>query len=638
MHARRRTERRTSNEGGRGHALVLAGLALPFLIGFYALVLGYWAHPASAGRQLRLDEFLTLVGNGQVSSATILSGDDRITGAFAGGAYWVDFPGGHESLFARLTGALEAGGVPTTVRRQPLKSLVGPVSTLLPVLILGDLIVIVTLLARSGAGPAGGFGRAGACQVGDGGSAVLTFADVAGADEAVEELAELVDYLAHPERFAAMGAAVPKGVLLSGPPGCGKTRLARAVAGESGVAFFSISGSDFVEMFVGVGAARIRDLFATAAAAAPAIVFIDEIDALGRTRSATVSGGSDEREATLNQLLVAMDGFAAGSGVVVMAATNRPDMLDPALLRPGRFDRHITVDPPDLVGREAVLALHCRDKPLADGLDLRWVARRTVGFSGAELANVVNEAALLATRRGSDDIGVAQFSEAVERVVAGPERRSRVLSPADRHRIAVHEAGHAVSAAALPGADAVAKVSIVARGHGGGFTWYTAQADQVLATRGQLTDRLVTLLGGRAAEELVFDEPSTGSADDVAQATRLARRMVAELGMSDDLGPLAFTSADGPGGDWSSAVAGEVDREVQALVRQAMARALAIVRSNVATLVRLADELAANESIEGAALDAVLASVAPRPGPDTIPRLASAFSYEHMTRSPAPPG
>jgi len=626
MQARRSTERRTSNEGGRRDALVLAGLALPFLIGCYALVLGYWAHPASAGRQLRLDQFLTLVGKGQVSSATILSGDDRITGRFDGGRYWVDFGGGHESLFARLTGALETGGVPTTVRRQPLKSLVGPVSTLLPVLILGDLIVMVALMARSGAGPMGTFGKAGARKVGDGGaSPTLTFADVAGADEAVEELAEIVDYLAAPDRYAAMGAAVPKGVLLSGPPGCGKTRLARAVAGESGVAFFSISGSDFVEMFVGVGAARIRDLFATAAAAAPAIVFIDEIDAVGRSRSATASGGSDEREATLNQLLVAMDGFAAGAGVVVMAATNRPDMLDAALLRPGRFDRHITVDPPDLAGREAVLALHGRGKPLADGLDLGWVARRTVGFSGAELANVVNEAALLATRGGRDVIGVAQFSEAVERVVAGPERRSRVLSAGDRHRIAVHEAGHAVSAAALPGADAVAKVSILARGHGGGFTWYTPQADQVLATRRQLTDRLVTLLGGRAAEELVFGGPSTGSADDVAQATRLARRMVSELGMSDELGPLAFTSGDAAGGEWSSAVAGEVDREVQALVRQAMARALAIVRSNVATLGRLAEDLVAHESVEGAALDTVLAGVVPCAGVALAPLLASAF-------------
>ncbi len=606
------TTRGNDGQPGPRTALVLAGLALPFLAGLYVIVLAYWAHPASSGRQLRLDQFLAAVDKGRVTSATILPGDDRIVGTFDGGRYWVDYAGGHESLFARLTGALEAGGVPTTVRRQPLKAVVGPVSTLLPVLVLGDLIMIVTLLARSGGNPMTGFGRAGARKVGGPDlSPVLTFADVAGADEAVEELREIVDYLADPARFATMGASVPKGVLLSGPPGCGKTRLARAVAGESGVAFFSISGSDFVEMFVGVGAARIRDLFATATAAAPAIVFIDEIDAVGRARSASAAGGSDEREATLNQLLVAMDGFAAGSGVVVMAATNRPDMLDAALVRPGRFDRRITLDPPDLAGRVAVLALHAQGKPLAEDVDLGWVARRTVGYSGAELANVVNEAALLATRSGTPTIGMTQLSESVERVVAGPERRNRVLSVDDRHRIATHEAGHAVCAAALPGADSVAKVSILARGHSGGFTWYLPQTEQVLATRSQLDDRLVALLGGRAAEELVFGEPSSGSADDLAQATDLARRMIGELGMSDDLGPVAFTTSDGVVQGWSSSTAADVDAQVRATMGAAMARALDIVAANGDVLCRLADELEVYECVEGEALDLVLADVTP---------------------------
>ena len=628
----KRSIERDGNRGGRRNAVLLTGLALPFLIGFYALVLVYWAHPASVGTQLRLDQFITMVGKGEVSSATILSGDDRIVGRFNGGRYWVDFAGGHETLFARLSGALETAGVPTTVRRQPLKALVGPVSTLLPVLILGDLILMIALLARSGSTSMGRFGRAGARRAGDGeASPTLTFADVAGCDEAVEELAEVVDYLANPARFAAMGASVPKGVLLSGPPGCGKTRLARAVAGESGVAFFSISGSDFVEMFVGVGAARIRDLFATAAAAAPAIVFIDEIDAVGRTRSASGTGGSDEREATLNQLLVAMDGFAAGTGVVVMAATNRPDMLDPALLRPGRFDRNITIDPPDLAGRQAVLALHAKGKAMADGVDLEWVARRTVGFSGAELANLVNEAALLATRRGSPAIGVAQLSEAVERVVAGPERRSRVLSADDRRRIATHEAGHAVCAAALPGADPVAKVSILARGHAGGFTWYLPQTEQVVATRSQLGDRLVALLGGRAAEEHILGEPSTGCRDDLTQATRLARKMVAELGMSELLGPVDFSTGDGVGGEWSPSMAGKIDAEIQAAMRRATTRASAIVASNASVLLRLADALSAHESLEGIALDRLLAGVATAPDsrparPALAPQLVSALS------------
>ena len=616
----KRASQNVDNQNGRRTAGLFAALALPFLIGFYVLVLAYWAHPASTGTQLRLDEFITMVGKGEVSSAIILSGDDRIVGTYQGGRYWVDFGSGHETLFARLTSALEAAGVPTTIRRQPLKAVVGPVTTLLPVLILGDLILLIALLARSGGNPMDRFGRAGARRAGENrASPTLTFADVAGCDEAVEELAEVVAYLAAPGRFAAMGAAVPKGVLLSGPPGCGKTRLAQAVAGESGVAFFSISGSDFVEMFVGVGAARIRDLFATATAAAPAIVFIDEIDAVGRTRSASGTGGSDEREATLNQLLVAMDGFTAGTGVVVMAATNRPDMLDPALLRPGRFDRHITIDPPDAAGRQAVLALHAHNKPMADGVDLGWVARRTVGFSGAELANVVNEAALLAARQASSSIGVAQLSEAVERVVAGPERRSRVLSSADRHRIATHEAGHAICAAAVPGADPVAKVSILARGHAGGFTWYLPQTEQVLATRGQLQDRLVALLGGRAAEEHIFGEPSTGSADDLAQATALARKMVVEFGMSDQLGPLSFAAGAGVCDGWSASMGAQIDAAVQAVTRLAMARAMTIMQSNNNVLLDLADELATNESLEGAALDAALANVSSAEAAQFIP-------------------
>jgi len=593
-------------------ALLLCAVALPVLIATYALILGYWARPESSGRELRIDQFVALVDNGQIGSATILSADDRIVGTYGGGQrYWVDFSGGHETLFARLTGALEAAKVPTSVQAQPLKGVVGPVSTMLPVLILGDILVILFLATRSG-NPLGTFGRAGARGVDDA-QQTLTFAEVAGADEAVEELREIADYLSHPDRFAAIGAAVPRGVLLSGPPGCGKTRLARAVAGEASVPFFSISGSDFVEMYVGVGAARIRDLFAQVRAAAPAIVFIDEIDAVGRARSASAAGGSDEREATLNQLLVEMDGFGAESGVVVMAATNRPDILDAALLRPGRFDRRVALDPPDRRGREAILAIHTRGKPIDAGVDLAAVARSTAGFSGADLANVVNEAALLAARRSSQSIEGVDFAEAVERIVSGPSRRSRILTPDDRRRIAVHEAGHALVAAAQPGAAPVTKVSVLTRGHAGGFTLQVPEGDRVLATRSELDGRIAVLMGGWAAERMCLGEASTGSNDDLVRATDLARRMVWECGMGESFGPLAIApmglAGDGSAPAWSEATVAAVDAETRAIVAEACDNAAGIVSANTDLLEALASELAAVESLEGDALDRFLSRV-----------------------------
>jgi cell division protease FtsH len=613
MSVRRRHERQGARAGERGRdrqPLILCVLALPFLVAMYLLVAVVWARPASPGTELRIDQFLAAIEKGQISDATILPDDDRIVGSYAGARYWVDFAGGHETLFARLTGALEQGGVPTSVQRQAFKRLMDPLSVLVPALIVLDGILILVLLTRGGS--MGGFSRAGARRAASD-EATINFDDLAGVDEAVEELKEVRDFLVAPARYASVGASVPKGVLLDGPPGCGKTRLARALAGASNVPFFSISGSDFVEMYVGVGAARIRDLFATAKDSAPAIVFIDEIDAVGRTRAASSAGGQDERESALNQLLVEMDGFDAASGVVVVAATNRADILDPALLRPGRFDRRITVDPPNLRGRRAILGVHARGKPLDEEVDLAAVARRTAGLSGAELANVVNEAALLATRDGRQTIGVDDFSEAVERVVAGLQRRSQVLTPGDRRRIAYHEAGHAVAAAALPGAGRVTKVSIVARRGHGGVTWYAPEDDRVLATRGELEDRIAALLAGREAEVLTFGEPSTGANDDLRRAAALARAMVWECGMGERLRPASTAGGDAGGAGElppsSEQLRAELDREAEAILAQAQDRVQRVLRSNRGVISALADALVAEESVEGDALEGLLEKV-----------------------------
>ncbi len=415
---------------GRRTALILCLLALPVLIGFYVVVL-YFSNPHTPGRQLRLDAYLTLVRQGQVQDATILDVDNRVVGHYTGGRYWIATGTSQLSpIFQQAYAALTQAGVPTVVKQQPLKNLVGPVTTVLPVMILLDgLVIVILLVSGRGADAFGGFGKARARRNVHGESKI-TFADVAGVDEAIEELREVKDYLSSPDRFLAMGASVPKGILLAGPPGCGKTLLARALAGESHVPFFSISGSDFVEIFVGVGAARIRDLFRVTKANAPAIVFIDELDAVGRSRTVGAVSGQDERESTLNQLLVEMDGFDSGSGILVVAATNRPDILDSALLRPGRFDRRITIDRPDIRGRLDILRVHARGKPMAEEVDLELIARRTVGFSGADLANVVNEAAILAfaaRQRGHQVLPSGRGHRTSRRraraEVADPERR-----------------------------------------------------------------------------------------------------------------------------------------------------------------------------------------------------------------------
>jgi len=450
----------------------------------------------------------------------------------------------------------------------------------------------------------------------------VTFADVAGADEAVEELQEIKEFLESPAKFQSMGAKIPKGVLLFGPPGTGKTLLARAVAGEAGVPFFSISGSDFVEMFVGVGASRVRDLFEQAKTNAPAIIFVDEIDAVGRHRGAGLGGGHDEREQTLNQLLVEMDGFDTRAGVILIAATNRPDILDPALLRPGRFDRQIVVDSPDLEGRRAILNVHAKGKPLAKGVGLEVLARRTPGFTGADLANLMNEAALLTARHGFKEIGMPQLEEAIDRVIAGPERKSRLISEDEKRVIAYHEGGHALVGHALPHADPIHKVSIIPRGRALGWTLALPEADKYLVTRSELRDQLTMLMGGRTAEELIFHDPTTGAQNDIERASQIARSMVTEYGMSDLIGPQQLGHKNGEvflGRDlghqpnYSDEVAARIDAEVRKLIDEAHTEALEILTENRKVLDRLAKALVERETLDTPEVMEVLGPVAKRP-------------------------
>src|SRR5499433_2677925 len=449
-----------------------------------------------------------------------------------------------------------------------------------------------------------------------------TFADVAGADEAIEELQEIKEFLQSPGKFQAIGAKIPKGVLLYGPPGTGKTLLARAVAGEAGVPFYSISGSDFVEMFVGVGASRVRDLFEQAKANAPAIVFVDEIDAVGRHRGAGLGGGHDEREQTLNQMLVELDGFDTKGGVIVIAATNRPDILDPALLRPGRFDRQIVVAQPDLAGRKGILKVHARGKPIAPDADLDVIARRTPGFTGADLANVINEAALLTARTNGKQISMASMEEAIDRVMAGPQRKSVLLSESERKLIAYHEGGHALVGHAMANADPVHKVTIIPRGRALGYTLTLPLEDKYLVTRSELSDELAMLLGGRTAEELIFTDPTTGAQNDIERATKIARSMVTEYGMSERLGARKFGSGDGEpflgremghSRDYSEEIASAIDEEVRRLIESAHGEAWEILVQYRNVLDQLVLELMEKETLSRDAVLQVFAPVKTRP-------------------------
>ncbi len=443
----------------------------------------------------------------------------------------------------------------------------------------------------------------------------VTFDDVAGVDEAKEELKEVVEFLKEPQKFISLGARIPKGVLLVGAPGTGKTLMAKAVAGEAGVPFFSISGSEFVEMFVGVGASRVRDLFDQAKRHSPCIVFVDEIDAVGRYRGAGLGGSHDEREQTLNQILVEMDGFDTDTNVIVVAATNRPDILDPALLRPGRFDRRVVLDQPDIRGREAIFRVHIRGKPVAAEIDLELLAQSTPGFVGADIENVVNEAAILAARNGKRRIGMAEFQEAIERVIAGPERRSRVISEEEREVFAYHEAGHAVVAHVLPRCDPVRKISIVARGMAGGYTLTMPEEDHYIMQRSKMEDEMAKMLGGRAAEEIVFDEISTGASDDLGKSTKLARSMVMRYGMSDKLGPLVYGRKEelvflgkeiGEQRDYSEAMAQAIDDEVKAFVMTAHERAKEALTANREGLDRVAEALLDRETLSSEEFEAAM--------------------------------
>jgi len=567
-------------------------------------------------KSIPLDRYTRDLHAGKVGSATIHDQDHTVTGKLTDGTeYKVNFPAQYT---ARLTqDVVDAGVDKFDTDHQGESVWLGLLYGLLPFVLLALVLMWVLGQVQGGGGRVMGFGKARTKTLTKD-QPKVTFADVAGLDEAVEELEEIKEFLESPAKFQKMGAKIPKGVLLYGPPGTGKTLLAKAVAGEAGVPFFSISGSDFVEMFVGVGASRVRDLFEQAKAAAPAIVFVDEIDAVGRHRGAGLGGGHDEREQTLNQLLVEMDGFDQTQGVILLASTNRPDILDPALLRPGRFDRQIVVDRPDLEGRKAILAVHAKEKPLAPGVDLDVIARRTPGFTGADIANLMNEAALLSARHNLKLIGLPQLEEAIDRVMAGPERRSRLISEREKRVIAYHEGGHALVAHALPNTDPVHKISIIPRGRALGYTLTLPTEDKFLVTRSELVDELAMLLGGRTAEELIFADPTTGAQNDIDRATTIARQMVTEYGMSDSLGPMRFGHPQGEvflgrdftsTPDYSDEVAATIDGEVRLLIDHAHDAARQVLADNRDVLDRLARELILHETLEAARVQELFADV-----------------------------
>jgi cell division protease FtsH len=577
------------------------------IVGLILLVLN--ALSPTAQKELSYSEFLSAVEEGKVSSVTIKG--ERVNGVMKDGAsFKTVLPPDPEAI-----PLLKSKGVRITAKPNEVSFLQSFITSWVPFLILMGIWLYFMRQMQAGSGKAFSFGKSRARFFNKEEGKRVTFEDVAGIDECKEEVKEIVEFLKNPHRFTKLGARIPKGILLVGPPGTGKTLLARAIAGEADVPFLSISGSDFVEMFVGVGAARVRDLFAQAKRNAPCIVFIDEIDAVGRYRGAGLGGGHDEREQTLNQLLVEMDGFEANEGIVVIAATNRPDILDPALLRPGRFDRQIVVPIPDLKGREAILRVHTRKTPLADDVDLSLIAKGTPGFTGADLENLVNEAALIAARKGKDKVSMEDFEEAKDKVLMGPERKSMILSEEERRSIAYHEAGHAFVAKFTPGADPVHKVTIIPRGQALGLTQQLPQDDRHIYTKQYLLATITVLLGGRAAEELFLGHVTTGSGNDIERATEIARKMVSQWGMSERLGPLSFGRREEQvflgkelvmHKDYSEKTAQEIDEEVKRIVEECYERAKKILQENAPKVEKLVQILLEKESLSGEELNQIL--------------------------------
>ena len=590
-------------------------------VGFYFLiilvaisVLDYFdgnARNAKAKPELSYTEFMQKAEKGDVKKIVMV--ENTIKGTLTDGTEFRTITPAAPNNDPALLTKLEGKGVEISAQNPPEPPWwTAMLSSVLPLLLLVGVWFFIMQQTQGGGTRVLSFGRSRARSQGNGKSKI-TFLDVAGADEAKQELEEVVEFLKYPKKFNQLGARIPKGVLLFGPPGTGKTLLAKAVAGEAGVPFFSISGSDFVEMFVGVGASRVRDLFDQAKKSAPCIVFIDEIDAVGRQRGAGVGGGHDEREQTLNQLLVEMDGFAANEGIIIIAATNRPDILDPALLRPGRFDRQIVVDKPDIRGRLAILQVHIKGKPMGKDADLDVLARRTPGFTGADLSNLVNEAALLAARRNKKEINMPELEEAIERVMAGPERKSHVMSDDEKKLTAYHEGGHTLVGMMLKHADPVHKVTIIPRGRAGGYTLMLPKEDRSYATRAELMDRLKVAMGGRVAEEVVLKEISTGASQDIKQASRIVRNMIMQYGMSDVLGPVSY----GEGADhqvflgrdfnnqrnYSEEVASEIDKEVRRYMEEAYEACKEIIENNRDKLDLIANALIERETLNAQELD-----------------------------------
>ncbi|MBR6014024.1 MAG: ATP-dependent zinc metalloprotease FtsH [Selenomonadaceae bacterium] len=590
-------------------------------VGFYLLVIfvaitayDYFSIKPQTVEETSYSQFLQRVESGEVSKVTLTK--NSIKAVKKDGTEFTtiapDEPIGDETL----VGKLEAKGV-EIIAQNPKEPpwWMTLLSSLLPILLLVGLWFFIMNQTTGSGSKVMSFGKSRA-RLSNGDKVKVTFNDVAGADEAKEELEEVVEFLKHPKKFNDLGAKIPKGVLLFGPPGTGKTLLAKAVAGEAGVAFFSISGSDFVEMFVGVGAGRVRDMFRVAKQTAPCLIFIDEIDAVGRQRGAGFSGGHDEREQTLNQLLVEMDGFAANEGIIIIAATNRPDILDNALLRPGRFDRQIVVDKPDVKGRVEILKVHSKGKPISNDADMEILARRTPGFTGADLANLVNEAALLAARRNKREINMIELEESIERVMAGPERKSKVMNDEEKKLTAYHEGGHALVGMMLKHADPVHKVTIIPRGRAGGYTLMLPKEDRNYATRSELLDKLKVAMGGRVAEEIVLNEISTGASQDIQQASKIVRSMIMQYGMSDVLGPVAYGNEQPQQyligqnqRNYSEEVASEIDKEVHKYLAEAYESCREIINTHRRELDLIAQALMEKETLTAAELQEIIDKV-----------------------------